>query len=104
MAMNQTWGVPTGSERVRIEIREPHVAIIDPIESVAYLLTRRIREFETDPKFGFREKEANECVARLVGERWAFSAGYVPRVVEHLEDEGYDVDVDDRRPTAEDLV
>lgn len=103
MAMNQTWSKSTGCERVRIEIREPHVAIIDPIESVAYLLTRRLRTFAADAEHGYRERTQKECVAALRGEQIVFSAGYLPRVVKHLEDDGYEVDVDDRRPTVKDL-
>lgn len=103
MTMNQTSCLSARSERVRIEIREPHVAIIDPIESVEHLFTRPLREFEPDLQFGFCENEAPECFAQRHRGRLAFSAGYVPRVVKHLEDEGYEVDVDDRRPTAKDL-
>jgi hypothetical protein len=103
MAMNQTWNVPTGSERVWIEIREPHVAIIDPIDSVEHLLTRRLRIFAADAKHGYHERMRNECVAEPYGEQRLFSAGYLRRVVEHLEDVGYEVEVDDRRPTVKDL-
>lgn len=101
--MNQTGRESTATERVRIVIREPHAAIIDQIDSVAYLLTRRLRVFAADASHGYREQMQDECVAESHGEQIAFPAGYVPRVAKHLEDAGYEVEVDDRRPSVKDL-
>ena len=83
---------------IHLRITAGHDAMLEhPVPSLQPLLEYRRKTFVSGGPTGYRELIETVSLCTFVGDTLIFGAGLVPRVVQHLEAEGYQVVVEDDR-------
>jgi hypothetical protein len=98
-------GTSSSTRLVKLIITPDHLAVLDPpVPSLEELLEYRQRTFRSGGPHGYQEIVQELAIWQLdIKGRFTFPAGLLTRVTEHLDAEGYEIQIEDQRIKARKL-